>query len=503
MLRVKGARNKPLWLRRALPRDVRVTFDVRSESPEGDIKIELFGDGVSKAETTSYTATSYVVIFGGWNNSLNVLARMNEHGDDRAVGPSYKVVQGKTYHMKIERRGATIRAWVDDHELAHMTDPKPLEGPGHDHFAFNNWQSELWFDNLRIEALRAQRGSWINRQFEATLSDAEIRLRRLRTLYDQWFHGLERTEPQVQRAEIDRMIMDLRRAQPRNTALRFRFNQLVQRYTSYNTYWQRITRQIEEGTYKRDVLRAQQALRRARRGQGQAPRQGRLRARPGHRHRGRARRRDQERAAACAERAAASAAARTEPAAAQFESPAARAARDHAVRAARQPGRRSAGVNGKPPRCRPAVRRHAARAEGDRDTEGARAEHRDHGAKLRRRAEREHAAAVPAVSRKPPPVPPGASRSRRRPASAGRRAEPRAGASSGSGALSDDQIQGIYARYVEARKQNKERVDNVKIETVAKTVRDMLPKLEQKHAGKKIDFEVVVKDGRVALKPVA
>jgi hypothetical protein len=153
LLRVKGARNKPLWLRRVLPRDVRISVDVRSESPEGDIKLELFGDGVSKAETTSYTATSYVVIFGGWNNSLNVLARMNEHGDDRVVGPSYKVVQGKTYHMKIERRGATLRAWVDDHELAHMTDPKPLEGPGHDHFAFNNWQSELWFDNLRIEAL--------------------------------------------------------------------------------------------------------------------------------------------------------------------------------------------------------------------------------------------------------------------------------------------------------------------------------------------------------------
>jgi hypothetical protein len=152
-LRIKGARNKPLWLRRTLPHDVRVSLDVRSESPEGDIKLELFGDGVSKAETTSYTATSYVVIFGGWGNTLNVLARLNEHGADRVVGPSYKVVQGKTYHMKIERRGATISAWVDDHELAKMTDPSPLYGPGHDHFAFNNWQSELWFDNLRIESL--------------------------------------------------------------------------------------------------------------------------------------------------------------------------------------------------------------------------------------------------------------------------------------------------------------------------------------------------------------
>jgi hypothetical protein len=152
-LRVKGARNKPLWLRRTLPRDVRVTFDVRSESPEGDIKVELFGDGVSKAETTSYTATSYVVIFGGWRNTKNVIARLDEHGDDRVEGKPYSVAQGRTYHMKIERRGDTIRAWADDRELASMTDPQPLEGPGHDHFAFNNWQAELYFDNLKIEPL--------------------------------------------------------------------------------------------------------------------------------------------------------------------------------------------------------------------------------------------------------------------------------------------------------------------------------------------------------------
>lgn len=69
--------------------------------------------------------------------------------------------------------------------------------------------------------------------------------------------------------------------------------------------------------------------------------------------------------------------------------------------------------------------------------------------------------------------------------------------------MSEDQIQRIYQRYVEARRQNSERTDNVRIETVAKTVRDMLPKLAQKHAGKHIDFEVVLKDGRVALKPVA
>lgn len=152
-LNIRGARNRPLWLRRALPRNARIEFDVRSEGPEGDIKSEFFGDGTSRATTDSYTATSYVVIFGGWGNSLDVLARMDEHASDRVERPSRRVEQGRTYHLKVERTGSTITAWVDDQELVSMDDPHPLEGRGHDHFGFNNWQVELWFDNLRITPL--------------------------------------------------------------------------------------------------------------------------------------------------------------------------------------------------------------------------------------------------------------------------------------------------------------------------------------------------------------
>ncbi len=153
-LHVRGAKNRPLWLRRVLPQDVSIEFDVRSESPEGDIKAEVFGDGVSKAKEESYTATSYVVIFGGWNNSLNVIARMNEHGNDRIVGPKHPVVKGKTYHVRIERQGKTLSVQFGDALSMKMRDPDPLYGRGHDHFAFNNWKSDLWFDNLRIKAVR-------------------------------------------------------------------------------------------------------------------------------------------------------------------------------------------------------------------------------------------------------------------------------------------------------------------------------------------------------------
>lgn len=153
MLHVQGAFNHPLWLTRALPKDVRIEFDARSASPDGDIKVEVFGDGFSRAETASYTATSYVVILGGWRNQLNVLARMNEHGDDRVVGPAQKVEVKRTYRIKVERRGGLFTVWTDGRKLMEMNDAHPLEGRGHDHFAFNNWQSDLWFDNLQITPL--------------------------------------------------------------------------------------------------------------------------------------------------------------------------------------------------------------------------------------------------------------------------------------------------------------------------------------------------------------
>jgi hypothetical protein len=149
-LHVHGAKNHPLWLLRTLPRDVRVQFDVRSESPEGDIKVEIFGDGASYARHDRYTATGYVIIFGGWNNSQNVLARMDEHGDDRVVGEPREVEPGKTYRFQIERVGGTLTVRVDGDILLEMVDVEPLGGRGHDHFGFNNWQSDLWFDNLKV-----------------------------------------------------------------------------------------------------------------------------------------------------------------------------------------------------------------------------------------------------------------------------------------------------------------------------------------------------------------
>src|SRR5450432_3611109 len=83
---VSDAKNHPAWLRRRLPTNARIEFEASSSSPDGDLKAEAWGDGQSAATGNSYTnATSYIVIFGGWKNTLHVLARLDEHAKDRTA----------------------------------------------------------------------------------------------------------------------------------------------------------------------------------------------------------------------------------------------------------------------------------------------------------------------------------------------------------------------------------------------------------------------------------
>src|SRR3954469_23502367 len=70
--------------------------------------------------------------------------------------------------------------------------------------------------------------------------------------------GIERLEPMILRKEVDRRLWALRREQIRNTGMRFKLETTIQRYNTYQQYWQRIVREIENGTYQRDLGRAAQ-----------------------------------------------------------------------------------------------------------------------------------------------------------------------------------------------------------------------------------------------------
>ncbi|MEZ4462284.1 MAG: hypothetical protein R3E66_21685 [bacterium] len=140
-------KNDPLWLTKSLPDRVRVEFDAQALTPEGDLKFEIFGDG-------NQHASGYVVIMGGWKNSLDVIARLDEHGADRLAQPSLKVVPNRTYKMAAERDGRALRWYVDDKLVMTYDDAQPLVGREHAFFAFNDWNAPVRFDNLRVFELQ-------------------------------------------------------------------------------------------------------------------------------------------------------------------------------------------------------------------------------------------------------------------------------------------------------------------------------------------------------------
>lgn len=161
---VENAHNHGIWFSRPIPINARIEWDAKGDSPEGDLKAELWGDGRGFAKGNSYNdATSYLAILGGWKNTLHVLARLDEHKEDRKVvrvdkesdDPRQKpVMRGQIYHLKVERTDAkTVRYYVDTLLMATFVDAEPLMGPGHDHFGFNDWEAKVCFDNVKITPL--------------------------------------------------------------------------------------------------------------------------------------------------------------------------------------------------------------------------------------------------------------------------------------------------------------------------------------------------------------
>lgn len=138
-----GANNAPLFLLARLPADVVVEVDIESLTPIVDSKIELMTDGQTHQ-------SGYVFILGGWKNTLSVIARLDEHGNDRNVLQPTGAKGRTTYRWRIEKKGGDLRWLLDGQVYMTYQDAEPLDGPGHDRLAFSNWQNQIRYDNLRV-----------------------------------------------------------------------------------------------------------------------------------------------------------------------------------------------------------------------------------------------------------------------------------------------------------------------------------------------------------------
>ncbi|MBR4985182.1 MAG: hypothetical protein IKY83_05545, partial [Proteobacteria bacterium] len=95
-----------------------------------------------------------------------------------------------------------------------------------------------------------------NEEIEAKIEDLTHKLERLRICYEQYFIGTEKRPPVQLRMDVARLMRELERLNIRNTALKFKVSTCVQKFTSYSNYWNRVLREIEDGTYKRHLDRA-------------------------------------------------------------------------------------------------------------------------------------------------------------------------------------------------------------------------------------------------------
>src|SRR6185436_16716365 len=88
---------------------------------------------------------------------------------------------------------------------------------------------------------------------EELLDDLDLLVERVKVLYEQYFLGIQKQPPSFLHTDIERKIRDLSQHQIRNTALRYRFVTLQQKFGAYHAYWRRTLRQIENGTYTRSL----------------------------------------------------------------------------------------------------------------------------------------------------------------------------------------------------------------------------------------------------------
>jgi len=312
-------------------------------------------------------------------------------------------------------------------------------------------------------------------EIEVLVGEAENRVERLRSLYDQYFMGIERIEPQIARKDVERRIQILRRTQIRNTALRFRFQNVLLRYNTFAAHWMRICRQIEDGTYKHHLRKAKERFdphAAAREARAERKRLGALEfgdtEPPGPDSVNFEGNDDLDVDVDFEEGPDVRAALRPQP----LPKEVARAgapppATTPAVATTGKPPPPPLPPGRKPPPPPPVgAQGTAPRPPGPPPVPGAKA--------------------PPVVAR---PAPAAAA-----PPAVAKPADP--------SAVSDERVRQIYSRYVESRRSLGESTASITMDSMAKSLRDSSAKLREKHVGKNVDFEVQVKDGKTVLKPI-
>ena len=91
---------------------------------------------------------------------------------------------------------------------------------------------------------------------EDDLQLLDVKLKQARNEYEQYFLGTRKREPYQLRGEVTKMVNIYANIHIRNTAQRFKFNNLRARFFTFRRHWDLTMRKIEEGSYERHQFKA-------------------------------------------------------------------------------------------------------------------------------------------------------------------------------------------------------------------------------------------------------
>ena len=108
---------------------------------------------------------------------------------------------------------------------------------------------------MAIEGGGIKKPKEVELDLDEVFRELELKMDRLKVLYEQYFMGMEKMPPAAARKDVERRMLDMSQMSLRNTAQRYRLNSLQQRFGSMRTYWNRVEREIENGTHMRTIAK--------------------------------------------------------------------------------------------------------------------------------------------------------------------------------------------------------------------------------------------------------
>lgn len=91
----------------------------------------------------------------------------------------------------------------------------------------------------------------------AELDLLENQLNELKVQYEQHFLGINSLAPDRLHADVKQLIRRIRKAPFKSSAMGYKLRALETRYRTFHTYWQRVLKEREDGTYTRDIFKAE------------------------------------------------------------------------------------------------------------------------------------------------------------------------------------------------------------------------------------------------------